>query len=182
LDVVLEAFGKHDSLKREQILEIFDHDEPMAAAIVSILVEDDLVAEVGLSEQNYLPVLLVKKPKVSLFLQNGGYTGQGGLGNQFERLRLDLIDPQQSMPAEIGVRPDAKKLNSEQEGSQQHILALQNENLRYQRSIKERDEQITSLNDRVRRLEYLKLLWWLLGILLLVIVVLSYKLAFNNLH
>ncbi len=198
-DVVLEAFGKQDSLTREYLLELFADDEPMAAAIVAVLSADGLVAEVGLSEQHYLPVLLVRKPAASAFLQNGGYT------RQFE---IALEKKQSGLPPDVQQKPSAGQQNVIEEKQpalqfngvqssnihqfktteehfgpdtesgelQKQYLALQKEHQQQQQTIKERDEQIRLLKRKVKQLQYLKRLWWLAGVLLVVIIVLGYKL------
>ncbi|WP_170227818.1 hypothetical protein [Mucilaginibacter frigoritolerans] len=199
-DILLEAFGKQDSLTREHLLELFDYDEPMAAAIVGVLSSDGLVAEVGLSEQNYLPVLLVKKPTVAAFLQNGGYTRQFELAQ--ENAQLVSVPDKQPQQAPILFQPKEEEPQEEItfNGLQQHETpqfaiedyrsvpdakpddlqqlnaVLQKENKQYRQTLRERDEEIKSLNLKLKQQEYLKLLWWLAGALLLVIILLSYKL------
>lgn len=206
-DVVLEAFGKQDSLTREYLLELFDYDEPMAASIVAVLSADGLVAEVGLSEQNYLPVLLVKKPAVYTFLQNGGYTRQFEITSEKKQLGLEpeafsqkqntgqanaIIEDKQpglyfdKIQQVNTFQPEtvAESLGSATgpDDQQTQYLALQKENRRHQNTIKERDEQIRLLKRKIKQLEYLKRLWWLAGVLLLVVIVLAYKLHTKGHH
>jgi len=199
-DILLEAFGKQDSLTREHLLELFDYDEPMAAAIVAVLSADGLVAEVGLSEQNYLPVLLVKKPTVEAFLRNGGYTRQFELAQENGQ-SVSLPDKQiQQNPIPFSPREEERQAEIASDGLQQQSTTqfeiedyrsvpdaepnnlqqlnavLQKENKQYRQTLRERDEEIKTLNLKLKQQEYLKLLWWLAGVLLLVIIILSYKL------
>lgn len=205
-DVVLEAFGKQDSLTRDYLLELFDYDEPMAAAIVAVLSADGLVAEVGLSEEHYLPVLLVRKPAASVFLQNGGYTRQFEIALEKKQSGLQPNVQQKPNVAQPNVIIDEKQpalqFNGIQSSNnsqfktveddfgpvadpvelQKQYLALQKTNQQQQQTIKERDEQIRLLKRKVKRLEYLTRLWWLAGFLLLVIIVLVYKLHVKGHH
>ena len=71
LDAVLEAFGQQDSLTREQILDIFDHDEDYAASMVSFLESNGLITVVG----NKLPLVINKEARAVAFLENGGFAG-----------------------------------------------------------------------------------------------------------
>jgi hypothetical protein len=199
-DILLEAFGKQDSLTREHLLELFDYDEPMAAAIVAVLSADGLVAEVGLSEQNYLPVLLVKKPTVEAFLRNGGYTRQFELAQENAQ-SVSLPDKQiQQNPIPFSPREEERQAEITSDGLQQQSIpqfeiedyrsvpdvepnnlqqlnaVLQKENKQYRQTLRERDEEIKTLNLKLKQQEYLKLLWWFAGVLLLVIIILSYKL------
>jgi hypothetical protein len=199
-DILLEAFGKQDSLTREHLLELFDYDEPMAAAIVGVLSADGLVAEVGLSEQNYLPVLLVKKPTVEAFLQNGGYTRQFEIllenaqsapkpDEQIQQSPEPLQFEEEENPAEIiterlpqqqvpqfKITADRSEPDENAGDLLQLNAVLQKENKQYRQTIKEQDEEIKALNLKLKEQEYLKYLWWLAGALLLVIIVLSFKL------
>ncbi|WP_259067777.1 hypothetical protein HDF24_19020 [Mucilaginibacter sp. X4EP1] len=198
-DVVLEAFGKQDSLTRQYLLELFDDDEPMAAAIVAVLQADGLVAEVGLSEQHYLPVLLVRKPAASAFLQNGGYTRQFEIALEKKHPGLQPDVEQQPNTVQQNViieeRQPALQFNGVQSPNNHHsktteenfgpvtepgelqkqYLALQKINQQQQQIIKERDEQIRLLKRKVKRLQYLKRVWWLAGFLLLIIMIMVYK-------
>lgn len=198
-DVVLEAFGKQDSLTRQYLLELFDDDEPMAAAIVAVLQADGLVAEVGLSEQYYLPVLLVRKPAALAFLQNGGYTRQFEIiqekkqlakekeGTLFQDSSLFSIAPEEKEPVIVNdlkptytsqPAPAEERYQGEADTNELQKLnaVLQKENRQYRQTLRERNEEIKQLSLKIKQLQYAKLLWWLAGFLLLVIIVLSYKL------
>ncbi|MCC8409287.1 hypothetical protein LJ707_10110 [Mucilaginibacter sp. UR6-1] len=74
LDVMLEAFGVPDSLTRRQILELFDHDEAAAFAMVQALIREDLVVASGSYGEFELPEKLILKPKGEKFLKDGGFT------------------------------------------------------------------------------------------------------------
>ena len=69
LDAILEAFGQNNSLTREQILDIFDHDEDYAASMISFLESSGLVSVVG----NKLPLIVKKESRVDKFLEHGGF-------------------------------------------------------------------------------------------------------------
>src|SRR5258707_5083147 len=90
LDAVLEAFGQNKSLTREQVLDIFDHDEDYAASMIGFLESNGLVTVVG----NKLPLVINKEPRAVVFLANGGFFyGNEGLvlkeeqGNETELLQ-----------------------------------------------------------------------------------------------
>lgn len=74
LDAVLEAFGIPDSLTRLQLLQLFDHDEAAAFAMVQILLREGLIAEAGKHGNFELPDKLILKPKGEKFLKAGGFT------------------------------------------------------------------------------------------------------------
>jgi hypothetical protein len=130
LDAVLEAFGQQDSLTREQILDIFDHDEDYAASMVSFLESNGLITVVG----NKLPLVINKGPKVVTFLENGGFAGSSET----------MAEKIESIPA-----PDQ---------FQEQNLQTPDEKPSYERIIKEHNARIKLLELSVKRFEHLKYL------------------------
>jgi hypothetical protein len=74
LDAMLEAFGIPDALTREQVMQLFDDDEPVAFAMVQALVREGLIAEAGKPGKYELPDKLILKPKGEKFLKEGGFS------------------------------------------------------------------------------------------------------------
>ncbi|MFA6084627.1 hypothetical protein [Mucilaginibacter sp.] len=138
LDTILEAFGKSDNLSRKQLLEIFDGDEPLANAIVTLLVESGMVNALS-TEETDLPMLITREPKAVLLMKSGGFTAQYRAHENVNKAQLDL-----------------DKLQKEN-------LLLQNEKMTYEKTLREKDEMIRSLELKNKRFELLKNILWLLG-------------------
>lgn len=152
LDTLLEAFGSTGSLSREQVLKIFDGDETIASSLVKVLADNGFVMEVGHVEEQDLPLLINRESTAVLFLKNGGFTG--------------------AYDAETAARASAGEL----ELLQKENLGLQNEKLVYEQTLREREERIRTLELKIRRMEYLKYLWWAAGLLTSGIAVWLYRL------
>ncbi len=132
LDAVLEAFGQHDSLTREQILDIFDHDEDYAASLIGFLESNGLVTVVG----NRLPLIINKGPRATTFLESGGFVN----GNE------PTIEEEEPV-AELEQFRDLNKPSP-------------NEKPGYEHALKEYDKRIRTLELKIKHFENLK--YWLL--------------------
>lgn len=141
LDRVLAAFGNADNLDKEKILEIFDGDEKFAHGMVTLLVNMGLVTEMGKTENHDLPMFLQKRPEAILFNRNEGFE------KKFEEAAQN------------------NKADSALADLQKHNLELQNENLGYQRTIREQEARIRAYDEQNKLIELLKNYWWLLGII-----------------
>jgi hypothetical protein len=132
LDAILEAFGQHDSLTREQIMDIFDHDEDYAASMIGFLESSGLVSVVG----NRLPLLVNKEPSVVTFLENGGFANSN------------------ETPV-IKQTPEA-----EQQKIHQQTLPAPEIHPAYDPTLGEHNKRLNALELKVKHLEYLKYLLW----------------------
>ncbi len=135
LDAILEAFGQHNSLTREQIMDIFDHDEDYAASMIGFLESNGLVTVVG----NRLPMLINKEPAVVLFLEKGGFA--------------KTIDA----PVEVPV-PVEGRLMAEQ------TAPAPDKKPAFDLTLKEHDKRLNALERKLNRLEYLKYVLWAAGL------------------
>src|SRR5260221_5172076 len=132
LDAVLEAFGQNKSLTREQVLDIFDHDEDYAASMIGFLESNGLVTVVG----NKLPLVINKEPRAVVFLANGGFVN----GNE-ELVETEEQATETDLLKERDLKPREKKSD-------------------YEHTFEEHDKRIKSLELRIKRFEYLKYLLW----------------------
>jgi hypothetical protein len=121
LDALLEAFDSGDQLTRKQVLALFGEDDAFAADMVQVLVTEELVIEVGLTEDHVLPKKLVRQAKASQFLENGGFAN----------------------PKESSIAP--QKPTWDEEHLKKRNTELQNETLRLQRTIREKDTELKDL-------------------------------------
>jgi hypothetical protein len=154
LDAVLEAFGHNNSLTREQILDIFDHDEDYAASMIGFLESTGLVTVVG----NKLPLIIKKEPRVVTFLENGG----------FVKSNEELAEKQE--PA------------TEVEELKERDIQPQAEKPGYEPAFKEHDQRIRSLELRVKHFENLKYLLWATGLAISALAACIIKLLFYRHH
>lgn len=76
LDAVLETCGDMEKLDRSQLLEIFDGDEEMAAAMVNMLIDAGLVEPDGLTTAELLPAWITREQEAKPFLAAGGFSAQ----------------------------------------------------------------------------------------------------------
>jgi hypothetical protein len=139
LDAMLEAFGIPDSLTRAQLLELFDHDESTAFAMVQILIREGLIAESGKHGDYELPEKLILKPKGDKFLKGGGFV---------HRYQLE-----QQKPVEIG-------------GT---LAKLQQQNMRLQNEKLSNESQIYNLQKKLNNLQNRQYIWWALMFIALII-------------
>jgi hypothetical protein len=139
LDAVLEAFGIPDSLTRLQLLELFDHDEASAFAMIQVLIREGLIAESGKHGNYELPEKLVLKPKGDRFIKEGGFT---------RRYELE-----QEKPVEVG-------------GT---LAKLQQQNMRLQNLKLSAESQVHDLQKTISKLQTLQYVWWALIIVALII-------------
>jgi hypothetical protein len=129
LDALLEAFGSGDQLTRKQALALFGGDEAFAADMVRVLVTEGLVIEVGLREEHALPEKLVRQAKALQFLENGGF----------------------SSPKEVSVV--SQKPAWDEEHLKKRHTELQNETLRLQSTIREKDTELQVLAQKAGKLD-----------------------------
>jgi hypothetical protein len=130
LDAVLEAFGIPDSLTRLQLLDLFDHDEATAFAMVQVLTREGLITKSGLHGDYELPEKLILKPKGEKFLKQGGFTRR--------------YHTEQQKPLEIGST----------------LAKLQQQNLRLQNLKLANETEINSLKKTVNDLHTRQYIWW----------------------
>ena len=132
LDALLEAFGDRNTLTRDQVLQLFDSDERLAAEAADVLVAEGLVGVNGMVKEGLLPATLHKLPKAQEFLEQGGFAG-----------RVHKLSP----PS----RPD---WNEEQ--LRKRNTELQNETLRLQRLIRDQQAEITAFDEKLKVLKLYK--------------------------
>jgi hypothetical protein len=139
LDAMLEAFGIPDSLTRAQLMNLFDHDEATAFAMVQILTQEGLVAEAGKHGDYELPEKLVLKPKGEKLLKAGGFSRR--------------YKSEQEKPVEVG-------------GT---LFKLQQQNMKLQNVKLENELQIFDLQKNIGSLQARQYVWWVLILLALII-------------
>jgi len=137
LDALLEAFGVRDMLSRGDLMDLFDQDEAAAFAMVQVLAREEFVAEVGKHGDYELPAKLVLKPKGERFLKEGGFIAR--------------FQAEQRKPAEAG-------------GT---LAKLQQQNFRLRNEKLANESEIAGLKKKVRVLQSLQYIWWLLILLAL---------------
>jgi hypothetical protein len=154
LDAVLEAFGQHDSLTREQVLDIFDYDEDYAASMIGFLESKGLIVAVG----NKLPLVINKEPKAVTFLANGGF-----VGHKEEEI-------EKGEPA------------TEPEPLPHQHTQLQNESPVRENTLRQMDKRIGALELRIKSFDYLKYLLLAAGLVILILAVWIIKLLPHHHH
>jgi hypothetical protein len=154
LDAVLEAFGQHDSLTREQVLDIFDYDEDYAASMIGFLESKGLIVSVG----NRLPLVINKEPKAVTFLENGGFVGS----------KEQEIEKDESV-----TEPEPL--------SHQHTQ-LHSEKPVHENTLRQMDKRIGALELRIKRFDYLKYLLLAAGLVILILAVWIIKLLPHHHH
>jgi hypothetical protein len=153
LDAVLEAFGQHDSLTREQVLDIFDYDEDYAASMIGFLESKGLIVSVG----NRLPLVINKEPKAVTFLENGGF-----VNSKEEEIELDepVTEPE-PLP---------------------HQPTPQTESPVDEQVLRQLDKRIGTLELRIKSFDYLKYLLLAAGLVILILAVWIIKLLPHHHH
>lgn len=76
LDAVLEAFAGRDELDWTQLLELFDGDEELAAAIIDILAGNELVTKSGQQSKHGLPEKISRTEAGIALIEAGGFTAK----------------------------------------------------------------------------------------------------------
>jgi hypothetical protein len=132
LDALLDAFGSGDTLTREQVLELFEQDEAFAVELVGFLISEGLAVEIGLTNEHGLPSKLLKLAKADDFLGQGGFTNR---------------------PA---VPAGPKKPVWDDEHLKKRNTELQNEVLKLQRMIRDKEGELLALAQKVKYLEKYK--------------------------
>jgi hypothetical protein len=154
LDAVLEAFGQHNSLTREQVLDIFDYDEDYAASMIGFLESKGLIVSVG----NRLPLVINKEPKAVTFLENGGF-----VNSKEEEIEQDepVTEPE-PLP-------------------HQHIQ-LQSEKPAHENTLRQMDKRIGALESRIKYFDYLKYLLIVTGLVIVILAIWIIKLLPHHHH
>jgi hypothetical protein len=138
LDTMLEAFGVPDSLTRAQLMNLFEHDEASAFAMVQILIREGLIAETGKHGDYELPEKVVLKPKGDKFLKQGGF---------MRRHKLE-----QEKPVEVG-------------GT---LFKLQQQNMKLQNLKLENERELVELRGTINNLQIRQYIWWVLIVIALI--------------
>ena len=138
LDLVLAAFGGKEHLSKEELLEIFDNNEVLAADCIDILAQLGYVKKIGEVQGSRLGLAFYKEPEAYVFLSQGGFK-EAYSSKLKEKLEADELQT-------------LTKTN----------LQLQNETLKYQVTIREQEGKIRILDERVKRFEMLKNYEWII--------------------
>jgi hypothetical protein len=154
LDAVLEAFGQHNSLTREQVLDIFDYDEDYAASMIGFLESKGLIASVG----NRLPLVINRETKAIAFLENGGFVNS----KEQEIARDEPVTEPESLPHQP--------------------IQLQTESPVDEQVLRQLDKRIGALELRIKRFSYLKYLLLAAGFVILILAVWIIKLLPHHHH
>lgn len=154
LDAVLEAFGQHDSLTREQVLDIFDYDEDYAASMIGFLESKGLIASVG----NKLPLVINREPKAIAFLENGGF-----VNSKEEEIEQD--EPV-TEPEPLPHKP----------------VQLQTESPVDEQVLRQLDKRIGVLELRIKHFDYLKYLLMVAGLVIAILAIWIIKLLPHHHH
>lgn len=138
LDAVLKAFNGKDHVSKETILSIFGGDENIAVDYIDILAQLRYVRKIGEIEGSRLGLVFYKEQGLDLFLSEGGFTTQY----------------------------NKKELEQKQADNRQNLetqnLELQNEALRYQTTIRDQEDRIRNLDEKVKHFEILKNYEWII--------------------
>jgi hypothetical protein len=138
LDTMLEAFGVPDSLTRLQLMNLFEHDEASAFAMVQILIREGLIAETGKHGDYELPEKVVLKPKGDKFLKQGGF--------------MRRYKQEQEKPVEVG-------------GT---LFKLQQQNMKLQNLKLENERELVELRGTINNLQIRQYIWWVLIVIALI--------------
>jgi len=159
LDAVLEAFGQHDSLTREQVLDIFDYDEEYAASMIGFLESKGLIASVG----NKLPLVINRNPKAITFLENGGFVNS-------KEQEIEQDETAQDEPV------------TEPEPFLDQAIQLQTESPVDEQALRQLDKRIGVLESRTKYLDYLKYLLIAAGLIIVILAIWIIKLLPHHHH
>jgi hypothetical protein len=138
LDAILKKFGNGEHLSREEILPIFDSNENLAADHIDILSKLNYIRKIAEIEGSRLGLAFYKETGVDLFLSKGGFTG---------RYNKEL---------------EAHRELEAQNTLQHENLHLQNESLKHQGRIRDQENTIRNLDEKLKRFEMVKNYEWLL--------------------
>ena len=75
---------------------------------------------------------------------------------------------------------EANKEKIEIKKSQKLNIELQNKELQYQETIRDRDEKISKLDLKLKRFEFIQKWWWLIGIILSIVIVCLHFLEYSK--
>jgi hypothetical protein len=146
LDSLLQAFGDGVHLKRPTILKLFDGDENEAVKHINILSQLGYIKKMAEMEGQKLGEIFYKNDSADLFLMQGGFTAR------YLKAAEEKIseDNRQSLVDEN--------------------TKLQNEALKHQATIREQEDRIRSLDEKLKRFEMLKNYEWLIRLSIAFIV------------
>lgn len=138
LDKILNAFGNDEHLDKETLLEIFNNDENEASVHVNILSQLGLIRKIGEIEGSKLGLLFYKEEQADIFIAEGGF-----------------VKKYKDKEKEITETNELKLLEKRK-------LELENEALSYQKTIRDQEDRIRDLDERVKKFEMLKNYEWLI--------------------
>ncbi|NHA04902.1 hypothetical protein G7092_13910 [Mucilaginibacter sp. HC2] len=138
LDMVLNAFGDGEHLDRSAILEIFDSNENEAVKQINILAQLRFIRKIAEVEDSRLGLIFYKEQNTDLFLAQGGFTAQ--------YLKT----------------AEEKKVSDKRQGLADENARLENEALKHQVTIRDQENRIRSLDEKLKRFEILKNYEWLI--------------------
>jgi len=169
LDAVLEAFAGRDELDWSQLLELFDGDEELAAAITDILAGQELVIKAGEENQSGLPEKIIRTDAVTAFLAAGGFTAQ---------VKKSAPEPQREIEFSIENKLPEEKPAPEEPAKpsadvllHQEIALLRFDQRNFEHQLREMDIAIENLKVQNQILGRFRLfIWILLGIIVLLAV------------
>jgi hypothetical protein len=93
LDAVLQAFAGRAHLDWTELMELFDGDEELAAAITDILAGMEMVIKSGEETKSGLPEKIFSTDDVAAFIEKGGFTAQVKAAKQQPVVQQALTDP-----------------------------------------------------------------------------------------
>lgn len=138
LDKILIAFGNTEHLDKDTILEIFNNDENEASTHVNILSKLGLIRKIGEIAGSKLGLIFYKEDQADIFIAEGGFVAK--------------------------YKKTEKELNEANEFKllEKKNLELQNEALSYQKTIRDQENRIRDLDERIKKFEMLKNYEWLI--------------------
>jgi hypothetical protein len=154
LDAVLEAFGQHNSLTREQVLDIFDYDEDYAASMIGFLESKGLIVSVG----NRLPLVINREHKAVTFLENGGF-----VNNKEQEIEQD-------------------ESVTEPEPLPHQPIQLKTKSLLDEQVLRQLDKRIGVLESRIKYFDYLRYLLIATGLTIVILAIWIIKLLPHHHH
>ena len=175
LDELLVAFGKGDSLSREQVLDFLSGDEDYTAALINILVKDGYVSAGAGAAGHKLPLVINKQPAAVSFIQNGGYSKRQEtvaeskpVASELEQLQKRNLElSNENLEYQLTVRKIEEQIKLlELQQLQRWNMELSDESPKYQQKIRKLEEQIRSLKLKNNRLEYFRYSLWAAGLVI----------------
>lgn len=138
LDKVLDAFGNNEHLDKETVLGIFNNDENEASVHINILSKLGLIRKIGEIAGSKLGLIFYKEEQADFFIAQGGF-----------------VEKYKETEKELNESNELKLL-------EKRNLELENEALLYQTTIREKESNIRSLDEKLKKFEMLKNYEWLI--------------------